>query len=74
MRSGLDREVMGRNQISDVGAMAQAREFRRIEMRHRRQTDRTKKRRETLNKWYKEMKYIEIKKVLIRLKSRKFLT
>ena len=27
-----------------------------------------------LDKWFKEMKYLDIKKVLIRLKSRKFLT
>ena len=33
-----------------------------------------KKRKEELDKWYKEMRYIDIKKVLIRLKSRKFLT
>lgn len=32
-----------------------------------------KRRKEELDKWYKEMPYLEIKKVLIRLKSRKFL-
>lgn len=47
--------------------MEQAR--RRQERFDRRQ----KQRMELLNKWFKEMSYLDIKKVLIRLKSRKFL-
>ena len=48
---------------------AQHLEFKRIE----RGKIRKEKRKAILNKWFKEMKYIDIKKVLIRLKSRKFL-
>ena len=55
----------GMNQVEQ-----QRHEFARVERNNRRREQRI----QLLEKWYKQMRYVDLKKVLIRLKSRKFLT